>query len=318
MIGRDEGLYQRNIIQLNKLSNYNISTVQNENNNKQYQYQYEDNNDKDNNEILIMNYQNEKENNEMIDLTIKFELPEDKNLLIIHLENVNQLIKIQTLKKEIKSRINHALKIRGLEKKYSIETLSLFIPGGFLADNKKLCDCNVNDYDFNIRALITYNSISNQNKNTQIQKNNKLKVSQRETIIKKEKYINENELVPKELLPKLTKEGYKCSPSISKLSRKTAAELRKVEYFKVYNKFGEVEFKEPINLLGLNLDNQVTIEKNLIDTGDKLDYKSVFKLYNFRVEENGLNRHKIALKRSGGKFLSYENNELVWEYDGKN
>ena len=102
------------------------------------------------------------------------------------------------------------------------------------------------------------------------------------------------------------------------LSRRTAGELRRVEYFKVYNKFGEVEFKEPINLLGLNLDNQVTIEKNLIDTGDKLNYRSVFKLYNFRVEENGLNRHKITLKRSGGKFLSYENNELVWEYAGKN
>jgi hypothetical protein len=124
--------------------------------------------------------------------------------------------------------------------------------------------------------------------------------------------------VPIDLIPILTKEGYKCSPSIMELSRYTASELRKVEHFKIYNKYGEVVFTEPVNLLGLNLDNQVTIEKYLIDTGDKLNYRSVFKLYNFRCEENGLNRHKDVLKKCGGKFLSYENNELVWEYDGQN
>ena len=135
---------------------------------------------------------------------------------------------------------------------------------------------------------------------------------------KKEIIINENELVPIDLVPILTKEGYKCSPSIMELSRKTGLELRNVENFKIYNKYGEVEFKEPVNLLGLNLDNQVTIERNLIDTGDKLDYWSIFKLYDFKVKENGLNKYKIDLKKSGGKFLSYNNNELVWEYKGKN
>ena len=74
------------------------------------------------------------------------------------------------------------------------------------------------------------------------------------------------------------------------MSRKTAKELRKVSGFKIYNKYGEVEFKEPVNLLGLNLDNQIVIEKNLIDTGDKLNYWSLFRLYNFKVEENGLNK----------------------------
>ena len=81
-----------------------------------------------------------------------------------------------------------------------------------------------------------------------------------------------NDLVPINLVPILTKEGYKCSPSIMELTRKTASELRNVENFKIFNKYGEVEFKEPDNLLGLNLDNQVTIENNLIDTGDKLNY----------------------------------------------
>ena len=102
------------------------------------------------------------------------------------------------------------------------------------------------------------------------------------------------------------------------LSRKTENELKNIENFKIFNKYGEVVFKEPINLIGLNLDNQVTIEKDLIDTGDKLNYWSIFKLYNIKVKENGISRHKDELKKCGGEFLSYKNNELIWEYKGKN
>ena len=154
MIGRDEGLYQKNIIELNKLSNYNITSG----NSNQYD---------ENNEILITNYHNEKENNEMVDLVIKYKLPEeeDKNMLKIHLENINQYIKIQTLREEIKSRILNEIKLRGLDKKYSIDKISLLIPGGFLVDNKLLKDYLVNDFDFNIQVFITYNSISGQKKN---------------------------------------------------------------------------------------------------------------------------------------------------------
>ena len=94
-------------------------------------------------------------------------------------------------------------------------------------------------------------------------KKNNLQKS-REIKIKKEIKINDDELAPIDLVPKLTKEGYKCSPSIMELSRKTAYELRNVENFRIFNKYGEVQFKEPVNLLGLNLDNQVIIEKNLI------------------------------------------------------
>ena len=70
--------------------------------------------------------------------------------------------------------------------------------------------------------------------------------------------------------------------------------------------------------MGLNLDNQIVIEKNLIDTGDKLNYWSLFRLYNFKVEENGLNKYKVNLEQSGGNFLEYKNNEIVWEYKKSN
>ena len=40
--------------------------------------------------------------------------------------------------------------------------------------------------------------------------------------------------MPIDLIPILTKERYKCSPSIMELSRYTASELRKVEHFKIF------------------------------------------------------------------------------------
>jgi hypothetical protein len=320
MIGRDESLYQSNLRSFNKLSNYNLSYDNADNN------ENEDNND--NNEIKIMDYNNEsKTNNTMINLVIEYKLPDkededNKNISRLHLDNVNQLIKIQTLRNEIKSRIYNELKLKGLDKNYSIEKISLFIPSGFLENNKKLIDYKLADNYYNIQAFITYNSIGNINKklSQSINKKNNVKKSVKESKMNKSKEvdIDEDKLVPIDLVPKLTKEGYKCSPSIMELSRKTEKELRRVENFKIFNKYGEVEFKEPVNLFGLNLDNQVTIERNLIDTGDKLNYWSIFKLHNFRVGQNGLNNYKVNLEKSGGNFLSYKNNELVWEYKGNN
>ena len=150
-----------------------------------------------------------------------------------------------------------------------------------------------------IEKIESYSTVSNKND----KKNNNNK--------EKEK---EKELAPLELVPKLTKKGYKCIPSLVELSRKTKDELKNVEGFKIYNKYGEVEFKEPVNLLGINLDEEIVIEKNVIDTGKELDYNSIFKLYNFKIEENGLNKYKMNLEKSGGNFLEYKNNEIVWEY----
>ena len=314
LIGRDETLYKKNLIDINKLSECKVN-IGNDND--------------DDNDIQIKNDINAADNDssssnsrQMIDLVIKYYFPDEenfnnnsKNMHKIYLENVNKYIKVKTLREEIKSKIYNELKLKSLDKIYSIERISLLIPGGFLDDKKTLEFYNLNDCNFNIQAFITYNSNSSLASKTKkiIQEKKALKKSYKKEII-----INENELVPIDLVPILTKEGYKCSPSIMELSRKTGLELRNVENFKIYNKYGEVEFKEPVNLLGLNLDNQVTIERNLIDTGDKLDYWSIFKLYDFKVKENGLNKYKIDLKKSGGKFLSYNNNELVWEYKGKN
>ena len=329
IIGRDNALYNQNMLELTKLNSRDLRS--NKEFNKGYQnYNLNEESDEsdDNDEILVMNNNNENDNGnnsnnenikingvtpldinspKTIDIIIKYRLPDSDssgNMNILKIENVNTLIKIATLRNEIKSRISNELKLKELNDRYSIEKISLMVPGEFLMDTKSIQDYDLVNNDFTIQAFITYSSsISKKDKKINAINNNK-----------NNRKIKDNDIVPFDLVPKLTKEGYKCSPSILELSRKTANELRNVSGFKIYNKYGEVEFKEPVNLLGLNLDNQITIEKNLIDTGDKLNYWSKFKLYNLKLEENGLNKYKIDLKKSGGNFLEYKNNEIVWEY----
>ena len=296
IFGRNEALYHKNMMAIDKLSNNEIKI--NNNNLKDK---------KDNKEIVIKNndIKDENENNfekinlpKIVDLTIKYNLIgqessefSDTNQNILIIKNVDPSIKIQLLTNEIKLKIIEELKLKELEKFYSIEKISLSISEIPLLEEKSLLDYDLKSCNFTIKACISY-------------KENKIKEQK-------------DEFVPLELVPKLTKEGYKCIPSILELSRKTKDELSKIEGFKVYNKFGEVEFMEPVNLLGLNLDEQITIEPNIIDTGDKLDYNSKFKLYNIKVEEEGLNRYKINLEQSGGNLLEYKNNEIVWEYKKK-
>ena len=115
----------------------------------------------------------------------------------------------------------------------------------------------------------------------------------------------------------MDKQGYECIPSISELKNKTSEELKKINNFKIYNKYGEVEFKEPINLIGVNLNDEVIIEKNMIDTKDKLNYWSVFKLYEFEGDEGNISIFIKFLNENNGKFISYKNKELIWEYKPK-
>ena len=287
ILGRNEALYNKNIMELDKLSKNEIKT-----NDLNYI--------KDKKEIIVKNNENDivkwnnsqkiaQENN--IDLTIKYNVVDikssEKNTLII--KNINPLIKIKSLKTEIENKILKELKGKNLDQFNHIENISLYMLVNPLLDENSLKDYDLKACDFTIDAFIAY----------------------KKNIINK----GQDKLVSLELVPKLTKAGYKCNPSILELSRKTEEELKKVEGFRIYNKYGEVEFMEPINLLGLNLDEQVTIEPNAIDTGDKLDYNSKFKLYNFIVPEEGLNKYKTDLKKYGGNFLEYKNNEIVWEYN---
>ena len=275
ILGRNEAIYHKNMIGIDKLINNEIKI------NKDNKTLNKNNKDNGNNPQEINSSKN-------IDLKVKYNLP-NNNDKILNVIKVNRLIKIKDLIEEMKSKINQELKSQELDNQYSIKKLSLYISGNSLLEANILRDYDLNKHNDTIDAFITYDSITN----------------------KKEK---ENQLVPIELLPKLTKEGYNCIPTIIELSRKTKDELKKIEGFKIYNKYGEVEFLEPSDLLGIDLDEQVTIEQKIIETGEELDYNSKFKLYNIKVGENGINNYKIELGKLGGKLLEYKNNQMVWEY----
>ena len=195
------------------------------------------------------------------------------------LENINQMKSVKDLKEQIKHKVYAELKNKSIYN-YSIQKITLLTYFQFLEDDNILLNYKLDIFDYTLQAYISYK-------------------------------INK-------FVPKLTKIGYKCYPSISELSQKSSEELKKVEKFKIFNKHGEVEFKEPVNLLGVNLDKEIIIEKNMIDTSEKFNYWSIFKLYHFIASKEDLNNYRKYLEISGGRFISYENNVLIWEYKGKN
>jgi len=72
-------------------------------------------------------------------------------------------------------------------------------------------------------------------------------------------------LAPQELLPKDPKPGYKITPSMSEIARMTTAQLKKVDGFIIENEHGRIEFLEPVDLTGVDLEDAVTIEPNAIE-----------------------------------------------------
>ena len=66
--------------------------------------------------------------------------------------------------------------------------------------------------------------------------------------------------------PVLTKPGYHCRPTMDCLSCYTKDQLGKVERFAIWvDNVGEIEWEEPVDLCGLNLDKLITIQQNVIE-----------------------------------------------------
>lgn len=178
IIGRNDALYNQNMLEITKLNSRDLKPNKVYDNN----YQNEESDEyEDNDEILVMNNNNENDNgnndnikingitplginsSKNIDLIIKYRLPDNEssgNMNLLKIENVNELIKIQTLRNEIKSRISNELKLKELDNIYSIQKISLMVPGQFLMDTKTLQDYDLLNFDYTIQAFITYSSKS--------------------------------------------------------------------------------------------------------------------------------------------------------------
>ena len=130
-VGRNENLYKDNISKLIKLGNneVKINEYQEKNNKKEKDYE------------TLLNSSNN------IDLVIKYPLPnkEDNESSLnkmseIKLQNVKKSTSIKTLINEIKSRIINELKEKGFGDLFSINKLTLLMPGNFLIETKSIQD----------------------------------------------------------------------------------------------------------------------------------------------------------------------------------
>ena len=133
---------------------------------------------------------------------------------------------------------------------------------------------------------------------------------------------DKDDIAPSELIPKLTKKGYKTSPDYVLLCRMTQDELRNVNDFKIYNEHGEVHFIDKVNLLGLNLDEEISIEERCVEIketkkGKGLNVNREVKLNSMMVI-NGkedlkgkLSMIKEKITELGGKYVNYDTEKNI-------
>lgn len=132
-----------------------------------------------------------------------------------------------------------------------------------------------------------------------------------------------DDLCPIELLPVITKQGYSVTPSIIQMSRMTAEQLKALQYFKIYNKHGQIEWFNDIDVLSQNLDENVFILEKKVQVypdsetkppvGSKLNRECLITLYGFQLApQKELNNYAVA------KQICEEQNAEFVKYDHKN
>ena len=107
-------------------------------------------------------------------------------------------------------------------------------------------------------------------------------------------------------VPKLTKLGYKCNPSIEEMKRMSDRELQQIENFTIENEHGKVEFDGKTDVRGLDIDDIVFIQPGMIEVypieeskprrGEKLNKPSTLTLYNCRRSDFCENPEKAKQK----------------------
>ena len=74
----------------------------------------------------------------------------------------------------------------------------------------------------------------------------------------------DNPLASLDKLPILNNQNYTTTPDFVNICRMSLNELRQVKSFSIFNEHGKIEFEGVTNLIGLNLDQIVTIKEKYI------------------------------------------------------
>ena len=209
--------------------------------------------------------------------------------IIIDFVSVDKNSTVLDLKEAIKERVLSRLSKNSI-KDIEITSLSLMLPTGPLEDTKTLLD-----YD---------TSLSLTNISSPIECYIRLSCSNVEEEPKKRKIsitASTDLVAPDELVPKLSREGYHTSPEYVLLCRMSSEELRNVKDFRVYNKYGEVHFLEKVNILGMNIDEEISIEERCVEIketekGKGLNVNREIKL-NGMLINNGMSNVSVEKKK---------------------
>jgi len=142
-------------------------------------------------------------------------------------------------------------------------------------------------------------------------------------------------LAPIEILPVLTKSGYKTSPEYKVLCRMTLEEIQKVKNFQIFNEYGKVEYLEPVDLSNLNLDKIFSIEDRAIlvyqsykpEEGKELNKPANVHLYKCFPKDEELPSEEINLfvdtlkglcKEKEAEFVDYNPKTGEWIFKVEN
>ena len=153
-------------------------------------------------------------------------------------------------------------------------------------------------------------------------------------LTKKYSMLLSSKYVDPELLPTLTKNGYKITPDLAKLSKMSLEELKTIEDFIIENEHGKIIFNGLTDVTELNLDKIVQINKkevlvypeNDVDTskpeiGIGLNKAATVYLYNCFPQNSKLTEAKVinkklekAAKMQGAKHIKYDEKNGTWVF----
>lgn len=142
---------------------------------------------------------------------------------------------------------------------------------------------------------------------------------------------SQTRLAPAEILPKLTTIGYKTKPTMVELARMSIDELKRVKNFTIENEHGKIVFEGETNVLNLDIDKIVKInrgEATLYDdeseilkpkVGEGLNKPATFFLKNCKPKKETpaelfIERLKKLSENNGSEFISWDLQSNEWVF----
>ena len=124
--------------------------------------------------------------------------------------------------------------------------------------------------------------------------------------------------------PILGNSGLETKPSIKELQSMSESELSRVSNFVVWNKWGQIEFEEDVDLIGANLGKVIQLgpgevcfypsehfaESEVPIAGEKLNKRAIVRLFDIRLPnrelKNEVERIKQKVEELGAEFTLYD------------